>query len=82
VSAAGIEQDWVFESLVGWVLVRCVGVIDPDLAGYLSCRVNASAIGGRAVHNLSTSFDAALLSDEQRFLRRRGGHHGYEQGRG
>jgi hypothetical protein len=57
-------------------------VIDPNLSGYLPRRVDTSAIGGGAVHDLSASFDAALLSDAQRFLRRRGGHPGYEQGCG
>src|SRR5262245_48218344 len=82
VSPAGIEQDWVFEGLVGWVLVRCVGVIDPDLSGYLPRRFDATTIGGGAVHDLTASFDAALLSDAQWFLRRRDGHPGYEQGCG
>src|SRR5262249_42242434 len=82
VSPAGIEQDRVLESLVGRVLVRRVDVTDPDLSGYLPCRFEASAIGGGAVHDLSASFDAALLGDAQRFLRRRGGHAGNEQGCG
>ena len=79
-SSAGIEQDRVFESLVGRILVCRVDVTHPDFSGYLSRRLEASAVGGGAVHDLSAGFDAALLGNAQRFLRRRGGHAGNEQG--
>jgi hypothetical protein len=68
-SPAGIEQDRVFESLIAWVLVRCVDVIDPNFAGYLPRRFQASAIGGGAVHDLSAGLNAALLGDAQGCLR-------------